>query len=49
MIASPVEAPLPTDERRLPTNSWRETFFSERGTLIAIAVGYLLLWMKHNV
>lgn len=26
--------------------SWRETFFSERGTLIAIAAGYLLLWTK---
>jgi protein-S-isoprenylcysteine O-methyltransferase Ste14 len=26
--------------------SWRETFYSERGTLIAIAVGYLLLWWK---
>jgi protein-S-isoprenylcysteine O-methyltransferase Ste14 len=26
--------------------SWRETFFSERGTLIAIAAGYLLLWWK---
>jgi protein-S-isoprenylcysteine O-methyltransferase Ste14 len=26
--------------------SWRETLFSERGTLIAIAVGYLLLWLK---
>jgi len=26
--------------------SWRETIFSERGTLIAIAVGYLLLWTK---
>jgi protein-S-isoprenylcysteine O-methyltransferase Ste14 len=25
--------------------SWRETLFSERGTLIAIAVGYLLLWL----
>jgi protein-S-isoprenylcysteine O-methyltransferase Ste14 len=25
---------------------WRETLFSERGTLIAIAVGYLLLWIK---
>ena len=46
---SPVEAPLPIDGRRLPTNSWPETFFSERGTLIAIAVGYLVLWMKHNV
>jgi protein-S-isoprenylcysteine O-methyltransferase Ste14 len=28
--------------------SWRDTFFSERGTLIAIAIGYLLLWAKHN-
>jgi hypothetical protein len=27
----------------------RETFFSERGTLIAIAVGYLLLWIKHHL
>jgi protein-S-isoprenylcysteine O-methyltransferase Ste14 len=26
--------------------SWRETFFSERGTLIAIAFGYVLLWLK---
>jgi len=36
---------LPTDDRR-PTYSWRETLFSERGTLIAIAIGYLLLWLK---
>ena len=26
--------------------SWRETFYSERGTLIAIAAGFLLLWVK---
>jgi protein-S-isoprenylcysteine O-methyltransferase Ste14 len=26
--------------------SWRETLFSERGTLMAIATGYVLLWMK---
>lgn len=26
--------------------SWRATIFSERGTLIAIAVGCLLLWLK---
>ena len=26
--------------------SWRETVFSERGTLLAIAAGYLLLWLK---
>jgi protein-S-isoprenylcysteine O-methyltransferase Ste14 len=28
------------------SHSWRETFFSERGTLIAIAVGSLALWLK---
>jgi protein-S-isoprenylcysteine O-methyltransferase Ste14 len=26
--------------------SWRETLFSERGTFVAMAVGYLLLWIK---
>lgn len=26
--------------------SWQQTLFSERGTLIAIAVGYVLLWLK---
>ena len=26
--------------------SWRETFYSERGTLIAIAIGFALLWLK---
>jgi protein-S-isoprenylcysteine O-methyltransferase Ste14 len=26
--------------------SWNETLFSERGTFVAMAVGYLLLWMK---
>lgn len=26
--------------------SWRETLFAERGTLIAIGVGYVLLWLK---
>jgi hypothetical protein len=31
------------------TFSWSETLFSERGTLIAIAVGYLLLWYKSQV
>jgi len=25
---------------------WSETLFSERGTLIAMAAGYLLLWLK---
>lgn len=27
-------------------DSWRDAFFSERGTLIAIAVGCLALWLK---
>jgi hypothetical protein len=26
--------------------SWRATLFSERGTFIAIAGGYVLLWLK---
>ena len=26
--------------------SWRATLFSERGTLVAMALGYLLLWIK---
>jgi protein-S-isoprenylcysteine O-methyltransferase Ste14 len=29
-----------------PGFSWRQTLFSERGTLIAIVVGFLLLWLK---
>jgi protein-S-isoprenylcysteine O-methyltransferase Ste14 len=29
--------------------SWATTLFSERGTLIAIAAGYLLLWLKTRV
>ena len=28
------------------TFSWRQTLFSERGTLIAIGAGFLLLWVK---
>lgn len=28
------------------TFSWRQTLFSERGTLIAIAAGFVLLWLK---
>ena len=30
------------------TFSWAETLFSERGTLVAIAAGYILLWVKHQ-
>jgi len=36
-------------DRRPATNSWSDTLFSERGTLIAIAAGFLLLWMKHHI
>jgi protein-S-isoprenylcysteine O-methyltransferase Ste14 len=28
---------------------WRDTLFSERGTLIAIAIGYALLWIKSRL
>ena len=31
------------------TFSWAETLFSERGTLVAIGAGYLLLWVKHQI
>jgi protein-S-isoprenylcysteine O-methyltransferase Ste14 len=31
------------------TFSWRETLFSERGTLLAIAAGYVLLWIKAQI
>jgi len=34
-------------ERRETGFSWPETLFSERGTLIAIAGGYVLLWLKN--
>ena len=37
------EAFLEKDRRAF---SWRATLFSERGTFIAIAVGYLALWIK---
>jgi protein-S-isoprenylcysteine O-methyltransferase Ste14 len=29
--------------------SWRETFYSERGTLLAIAAGYALLYLKFRI
>ncbi|MEP7306528.1 MAG: isoprenylcysteine carboxylmethyltransferase family protein [Acidobacteriota bacterium] len=29
-------------------NSWPDTFFSERGTLITIAVGFTLIWLKNH-
>lgn len=39
----PVASPQSPDT---PPFSWRDTLFSERGTLIAIGVAYLLLWLK---
>ena len=39
----------PPGEGSSPPFSWRETLFSERGTLIAIGVGYVLLWLKDRV
>jgi protein-S-isoprenylcysteine O-methyltransferase Ste14 len=35
-----------SDDHALGRFSWRETLFSERGTLLAIAVGYLLIAVK---
>jgi protein-S-isoprenylcysteine O-methyltransferase Ste14 len=29
--------------------SWSETFFSERGTLVAILLGYIALWIKSGL
>lgn len=41
---------LPRMSNRAPSAigvfSWRETFYSERGTLIAIGIGFALLWLK---
>jgi protein-S-isoprenylcysteine O-methyltransferase Ste14 len=31
---------------RVPRFSWRDTLYSERGTLIAIGVGLVLIWLK---
>jgi len=36
---------LQSSDFRLPF-SWGDTLFSERGTLVAMAAGYLLLWLK---
>ena len=39
-------APAPPQSPDRTLFSWRETLFSERGTLLAIAAGYLLIWIK---
>jgi len=36
----------PRSEKVAAAFSWRQTLFSERGTLIAIVAGFLLLWWK---
>ena len=38
-----------TRERAKWETRKRETLYSERGTLVAIAVGYALLYLKHNL
>jgi protein-S-isoprenylcysteine O-methyltransferase Ste14 len=40
---------LPSRLERSPQFSWRDTFFSERGTLIAIAAGYVVLGVKSRL
>jgi protein-S-isoprenylcysteine O-methyltransferase Ste14 len=36
-------------ESRAAKFSWRDTLFSERGTLVAVAVGVVLVWVKHRL
>jgi protein-S-isoprenylcysteine O-methyltransferase Ste14 len=47
----PAGRKVPIDDRASVANrkSWGDTLFSERGTLIAIAGGYALLWAKSRV
>jgi protein-S-isoprenylcysteine O-methyltransferase Ste14 len=40
--ASRVDGPATSE----PKHSWRQTLYSERGTLLAIGVGFALLWLK---
>ena len=42
----PIGRPSPVARRPPTDSSWRSTLFSERGTLMAIVAGYLLLWLK---
>jgi protein-S-isoprenylcysteine O-methyltransferase Ste14 len=41
---SPVFVSATSNEQK--SRSWRATLFSERGTLLAIALGFFLLWIK---
>lgn len=46
----PLASPVSLDPQvSRPKFSWRQTLFSERGTLMAIVAGYLLLWYKSQV
>jgi protein-S-isoprenylcysteine O-methyltransferase Ste14 len=45
----PLASPVSPNPQLSSTFSWRDTFFSERGTLVAIALGYVLLWYKSQV
>jgi protein-S-isoprenylcysteine O-methyltransferase Ste14 len=47
-VTSPLMVSLSNHERSPSADyfSWRDTLFSERGTFVAIAVGYLLLWTR---
>ena len=46
----PLGSPVSLNPRgSSPKFSWRQTLFSERGTLLAIVAGYLLLWYKSQV
>jgi protein-S-isoprenylcysteine O-methyltransferase Ste14 len=47
-VTSPLMETLSNHERSASADhfSWRDTLFSERGTFVALAVGYLLLWIK---
>jgi protein-S-isoprenylcysteine O-methyltransferase Ste14 len=38
---NPASSAVPSDRF-----SWKDTLFSERGTFVAMAAGYLLLWLK---
>jgi protein-S-isoprenylcysteine O-methyltransferase Ste14 len=44
-----IPAPAPSLSPRGHPFSWGETLFSERGTLVAIVVGGVLLWVKRTL
>jgi protein-S-isoprenylcysteine O-methyltransferase Ste14 len=46
LLEEDISAGFAVSAVRQPAFSWRATLFSERGTFVAMAVGYLLLWIK---